>query len=82
MTKRTIDITDKENSQINIQFDVEYSPKTSDYFCNGHGNWLPGDDELLEILECRLDGKPVNGALAEALDDLFYDEILQECRKL
>ena len=81
MGKRTIDITDKENSDLKIEFTGNYTPATEDYFCNGHGNWLPGDVAEFDVQETRLGGLVLIGRIEELLIEEFYNEILQECLK-
>lgn len=39
-----------------LDFVCEYTPGTPDYFCNGHGNWLPGDAPECEIVSISCDG--------------------------
>jgi hypothetical protein len=56
---------------------VSGSPATRDYFCQSHGNWLPGDPAELELLGIEvLDNGTWRKALPACYPDTFDQAIL------
>ena len=49
--KVTVSLYDSEDREVEIE--ARYTPSTSAYFDRSFGNWLPGDDDEVEILDVR-----------------------------
>ena len=77
--KKTVNIS-HASSMLRLEFEVNYSPATPDYFCNGHGNWLPGDRTEMEVLGLSIEGVSVDtqSLLFKTMSETFFNEILEE----
>jgi hypothetical protein len=71
----------RSDSPLTLEFTGRYTPATPEHFCNGHGNWLPGDAAEFDVEETRLGGMLVTGRIEAILIEEFYNEILEECLK-
>lgn len=70
---------DEENEAVmRLEFLCEYTPGTDDHFCNGHGNWLPGDAPECKIVSVRVNEAAPNKEVREFLCSLFQDEVKAE----
>ncbi len=64
-----------------LEFDCEYHSGSDDHFCNGHGNWLPGDEPYCKIREVRFNGKVVEGAVKTFLLSEYSRSVIEKVFK-
>jgi len=76
----TIDrtLTDENGFEMWLRFECSYRAGTPDYFCNGHGNYLPGDSPEYKIMDVLLNGKKLDGQSRDVFLSLYENEILKQ----
>lgn len=67
---------DSALDKLTFEFYFEYTPAGPMQFCNGHGNYLPGDEAQIEITDIYLYTKDLPGCDGVKLEGTFYEKIL------
>lgn len=73
--------TSETGEDLLLEFDCDVKPGTEEHFCNGHGNWLPGDLPEVKITAIRFDGKELSGSVFDFFFDKYVDLVKQEALK-
>lgn len=73
--------TTESGDEMFLEFDCKVTPGTADHFCNGHGNWLPGDDAKCEVTEIRWDGAKVPAVVHNFILGIFVNDVVTEAFK-
>lgn len=73
--------TTEDGSALLVEFDCDVTAATLDYFCNGHGNWLPGDAAECKITEVRVDGVVVVGEIQKFILGKYSFDVINRALK-